>query len=129
MKGVGSIICACSSPFRVWRHCRRRPLRHATSGARRATPELWRHVLLLRPRRALPVCLKQLVRTYRIRRMARINRCGFLLMALINVVQVKLGQLGCGAGGSSAIMPLVPPPWHHAHLHRKLLRRLHPVGA
>lgn len=36
--------------------------------------------------------------------------CGFLTMALVNVVQVKLGRLGCGAGGSAAwgaVIPLV----------------------
>jgi hypothetical protein len=73
------------------------------------------------------LCLKQLVRTYprRIRRSARITRavlrvgillsavgsvagCGFLMMALVNVVQVKLGRLGCGAGGSAAWAAVVP---------------------
>ncbi|GJN25009.1 hypothetical protein PR202_gb12791 [Eleusine coracana subsp. coracana] len=82
------------------------------------------------------LCLKQLVRTYphRIRgssaagvvgRTARINRaalrvgilasavgsvagCGFLMMALVNVVQVKLGRLGCGDGGSAAWAAVVP---------------------
>ncbi|GJN25008.1 hypothetical protein PR202_gb12790 [Eleusine coracana subsp. coracana] len=36
--------------------------------------------------------------------------CGFLMMALVNVVQVKLGRLGCGNGGSvawAAVLPLV----------------------
>lgn len=84
------------------------------------------------------LCLKQLVRTYpaphRRRaasasaaggRTARINRaalrvgilasavgsvagCGFLMMALVNVVQVKLGRLGCGAGGAAAWAAVVP---------------------
>ncbi|GJN09851.1 hypothetical protein PR202_ga27896 [Eleusine coracana subsp. coracana] len=82
------------------------------------------------------LCLKQLVRTYphRIRgssaagvvgRTARINRaalrvgilasavgsvagCGFLMMGLVNVVQVKLGRLGCGDGGSAAWAAVVP---------------------
>lgn len=85
------------------------------------------------------LCLKQIVRTYpqyrrdsgsgsaAVSRTARINRaalrvgilasavgsvcgCGFLMMALVNVVQVKLGRLGCGAGGSAAwgaVIPLV----------------------
>ena len=34
--------------------------------------------------------------------------CGFLMMALVNVVQVKLGRLGCGAGGSAAWAAVVP---------------------
>ncbi|KAG8081105.1 hypothetical protein GUJ93_ZPchr0007g5915 [Zizania palustris] len=34
--------------------------------------------------------------------------CGFLMMALVNVVQVKLGRLGCGAGGSAAWGAVVP---------------------
>ena len=34
--------------------------------------------------------------------------CGFLMMALVNVVQVKLGRLGCGAGGSAALAAVVP---------------------
>ncbi|KAJ1288701.1 hypothetical protein BS78_02G108300 [Paspalum vaginatum] len=80
------------------------------------------------------LCLKQLVRTYRhgagagsagVHRTARINRaalrvgilasavgsvggCGFLMMALVNVVQVKLGRLGCGAGGAAAWAAVVP---------------------
>ncbi|OEL38727.1 hypothetical protein BAE44_0000252 [Dichanthelium oligosanthes] len=84
------------------------------------------------------LCLKQLVRTYYhpphhrrasaaavVGRTARINRgalrvgilasavgsvagCGFLMMALVNVVQVKLGRLGCGAGGSAALAAVVP---------------------
>lgn len=78
------------------------------------------------------LCLKQLVRTYPRRatagavgRTARINRaalrvgilgsavgsvagCGFLMMALVNVVQVKLGRLGCGAGGHAAWAAVVP---------------------
>ncbi|KFK24990.1 hypothetical protein AALP_AA8G052200 [Arabis alpina] len=35
--------------------------------------------------------------------------CGFLMMALINVVQIKLGSLGCGDSGHSyaAIVPLL----------------------
>lgn len=85
------------------------------------------------------LCLKQIVRTYpqychnsgsgstAVSRTARINRaalrvgilasavgsvcgCGFLMMALVNVVQVKLGRLGCGDGGSAAwgaVIPLV----------------------
>lgn len=81
------------------------------------------------------LCLKQLVRTFpphhrqgassAVGRTARINRaalrvgilasavgsvagCGFLMMALVNVVQVKLGRLGCGAGGSAAWAAVVP---------------------
>ncbi|XP_052162791.1 uncharacterized protein LOC127779901 [Oryza glaberrima] len=84
------------------------------------------------------LCLKQIVRThphYRLRsgggggsavsRTAMINRvalrvgilasavgsvcgCGFLMMALVNVVQVKLGRLGCGAGGAAAWGAVVP---------------------
>uniref|UniRef100_A0A0D9WX40 Uncharacterized protein n=1 Tax=Leersia perrieri TaxID=77586 RepID=A0A0D9WX40_9ORYZ len=83
------------------------------------------------------LCLKQIVRTYPSRyghrssgaaaasRTARINRaalrvgivasavgsvcgCGFLMMALVNVVQVKLGRLGCGAGGGAAWGAVVP---------------------
>ncbi|KAG8100226.1 hypothetical protein GUJ93_ZPchr0013g36045 [Zizania palustris] len=84
------------------------------------------------------LCLKQIVRTYphyprraspgstsAVSRTARINRaalrvgilasavgsvcgCGFLMMALVNVVQVKLGLLGCGAGGSAAWGAVVP---------------------
>lgn len=79
------------------------------------------------------LCLKQIVRTFpHYRRSAaavswtaRINRaalrvgilasavgsvcgCGFLMMALVNVVQVKLGRLGCGAGGSAAWAAVVP---------------------
>uniref|UniRef100_A0A453B763 Maternal effect embryo arrest 60 n=3 Tax=Triticinae TaxID=1648030 RepID=A0A453B763_AEGTS len=86
------------------------------------------------------LCLKQIVRTFPHYRRAssaaagaavswtvKINRaalrvgilasavgsvcgCGFLTMALVNVVQVKLGRLGCGAGGSAAwgaVIPLV----------------------
>jgi hypothetical protein len=85
------------------------------------------------------LCLKQIVRTFPHYRhaaagsgsavswTAKINRaalrvgilssavgsvcgCGFLMMALVNVVQVKLGRLGCGAGGSAAwgaVIPLV----------------------
>ncbi|CAD6220538.1 unnamed protein product [Miscanthus lutarioriparius] len=34
--------------------------------------------------------------------------CGFLMMALVNVVQVKLGRLGCGAGGAAAWAAVVP---------------------
>ncbi|TVU39923.1 hypothetical protein EJB05_13367, partial [Eragrostis curvula] len=34
--------------------------------------------------------------------------CGFLMMALVNVVQVKLGRLGCGDGGSAAWAAVVP---------------------
>jgi hypothetical protein len=34
--------------------------------------------------------------------------CGFLMMALVNVVQVKLGRLGCGARGSAAWDVVVP---------------------
>ncbi|KAK3126729.1 hypothetical protein QOZ80_7AG0561480 [Eleusine coracana subsp. coracana] len=34
--------------------------------------------------------------------------CGFLMMALVNVVQVKLGRLGCGNGGSAAWAAVVP---------------------
>lgn len=84
----------------------------------------------------IALCLKQIVRTYtrRLRgtgspvvvgRTARINRvalrvgilasalgsvlgCGFLMMALVHVVQVKLGRLGCGAGGSAAMAAVVP---------------------
>ncbi|AED90944.1 hypothetical protein AtNW77_Chr5g0089091 [Arabidopsis thaliana] len=35
--------------------------------------------------------------------------CGFLMLALINVVQIKLGTLGCGASGHTyaAVVPLV----------------------
>lgn len=80
------------------------------------------------------LCLRQIVRTYpqyrrstgsAVSRTARINRaalrvgilasavgsvcgCGFLMMALVNVVQVKLGRLGCGAGGSAAWGAVVP---------------------
>uniref|UniRef100_A0A0E0LIU0 Maternal effect embryo arrest 60 n=1 Tax=Oryza punctata TaxID=4537 RepID=A0A0E0LIU0_ORYPU len=82
------------------------------------------------------LCLKQIVRThphYRrggsasaaVSRTAMINRvalrvgilasavgsvcgCGFLMMALVNVVQVKLGRLGCGAGGAAAWGAVVP---------------------
>lgn len=34
--------------------------------------------------------------------------CGFLMLALVNVVQVKLGRLGCGDGGSAALAAVVP---------------------
>lgn len=34
--------------------------------------------------------------------------CGFLMMALVNVVQVKLGRLGCGEGGAAAWAAVVP---------------------
>ncbi|KAF8731803.1 hypothetical protein HU200_015741 [Digitaria exilis] len=34
--------------------------------------------------------------------------CGFLMLALVNVVQVKLGRLGCGDGGSAAWAAVVP---------------------
>ncbi|XP_062188043.1 uncharacterized protein LOC133891342 [Phragmites australis] len=37
-----------------------------------------------------------------------VGGCGFLMMALVNVVQVKLGRLGCGAGGSAALVAVVP---------------------
>ncbi|XP_062188684.1 uncharacterized protein LOC133891970 [Phragmites australis] len=37
-----------------------------------------------------------------------VGGCGFLMMALVNVVQVKLGRLGCGAGGSAAWAAVVP---------------------
>jgi hypothetical protein len=85
------------------------------------------------------LCLKQIVRTFphyrhaaagsgsAVNWTAKINRaalrvgilssavgsvcgCGFLMMALVNVVQVKLGRLGCGTGGSAAwgaVIPLV----------------------
>ncbi|XP_072996959.1 uncharacterized protein [Typha latifolia] len=74
------------------------------------------------------LCLKQAIRTIRPpggARAARMNRavlrggilacaagsvfgCGFLMLALVNVVQVKLGRLGCGGGASlGAIVPLV----------------------
>ncbi|MQL69295.1 hypothetical protein Taro_001611 [Colocasia esculenta] len=33
--------------------------------------------------------------------------CGFLMMALVNVVQVKLGRLGCAGASAGAIVPLV----------------------
>ena len=34
--------------------------------------------------------------------------CGFLMMALINVVQIKVGTLSCGSGHAfAAIVPLV----------------------
>ncbi|XP_010423404.1 PREDICTED: uncharacterized protein LOC104768788 [Camelina sativa] len=35
--------------------------------------------------------------------------CGFLMLALINVVQIKLGTLGCGASGHTyaAVVPLL----------------------
>uniref|UniRef100_A0A0D9XW38 Uncharacterized protein n=1 Tax=Leersia perrieri TaxID=77586 RepID=A0A0D9XW38_9ORYZ len=84
------------------------------------------------------LCLKQIVRTYPSQhyprrsfgsaatsRTARINRaalrvgivasavgsmcgCGFLMMALVNVVQVKLSRLRCGAGGGAAWGAVVP---------------------
>jgi hypothetical protein len=82
------------------------------------------------------LCLKQLVRTYPHRiggtgsssvvgRTARINRAalrvgilasavgsvlgsGFLMLALINVVQTRFGWLGCGPGGSAAWAAVVP---------------------
>ncbi|CAN6203482.1 unnamed protein product [Urochloa humidicola] len=40
--------------------------------------------------------------------MGSVAGCGFLMMALVNVVQVKLGRLGCGAGGSAAWAAVVP---------------------
>ncbi|XP_039132448.1 uncharacterized protein LOC120269183 [Dioscorea cayenensis subsp. rotundata] len=76
-------------------------------------------------------CLKQAVRLTRSRRSdlsplaVRVNRtvlragimacavgsvfgCGFLTLALVNVVQVKLGRLGCGSSVAvGAIVPLV----------------------
>lgn len=33
--------------------------------------------------------------------------CGFLMLALVNVVQIKLGKLGCAAASAGAIVPLV----------------------
>ena len=34
--------------------------------------------------------------------------CGFLMMALVNVVQLKLGTLACGSGKAiAAVVPLV----------------------
>jgi hypothetical protein len=34
--------------------------------------------------------------------------CGFLVMVLVNVVQVKLGRIGCGADGFAAWAAVVP---------------------
>ncbi|KAG1339285.1 hypothetical protein COCNU_04G015910 [Cocos nucifera] len=74
------------------------------------------------------LCLKQAIRLVHppgTPRAARVNRallragilasavgsvfgCGFLMLALVNVVQVKLGRLGCGGSASAgAIAPLV----------------------
>ncbi|XP_010905391.1 uncharacterized protein [Elaeis guineensis] len=74
------------------------------------------------------LCLKQAIRLVHppgSSRAARVNRallragilasavgsvfgCGFLMLALVNVVQVKLGRLGCGGSASAgAIAPLV----------------------
>ncbi|KAL5568967.1 hypothetical protein UlMin_025542 [Ulmus minor] len=37
-----------------------------------------------------------------------VSGCGFLMLALVNVVQIKLGSLGCGSSDTyAAIIPLV----------------------
>lgn len=33
--------------------------------------------------------------------------CGFLMLALVNVVQIKLGRLGCSGATAAAVVPLV----------------------
>ncbi|XP_078446452.1 uncharacterized protein LOC144715590 [Wolffia australiana] len=33
--------------------------------------------------------------------------CGFLVLALVNVVQIKLGRLGCAAAAAAAVVPLL----------------------
>ena len=33
--------------------------------------------------------------------------CGFLMMALVNVVQIKLGRVGCAGAAAAAIVPLL----------------------
>ncbi|XP_072961004.1 uncharacterized protein [Typha angustifolia] len=72
------------------------------------------------------LALKQAIRLARRhgRHVARVNRamfrfgilasavgsmsgCGFLMLALVNVVQIKLGRLGCGAASTIAIISLV----------------------
>ncbi|WOL14927.1 hypothetical protein Cni_G23708 [Canna indica] len=75
------------------------------------------------------LCLKQAVRLVRPHghrrvRTARVNKallragivasaagsvfgCGFLMLALVNVVQIKLGTLGCSGAATGAIVPLV----------------------
>ncbi|CAL9097311.1 unnamed protein product [Musa acuminata var. zebrina] len=71
------------------------------------------------------LCLKQAVHLARPHgRSARVNRallragivasalgsvfgCGFLMLALVNVVQIKLGTLGCSGPALGAVVPLV----------------------
>lgn len=75
----------------------------------------------------IALCLKQAIRILRPPhgpRALRVNRaalragilasavgsvagCGFLMMALVDVVQIKLGRLGCGGAAVGAVIPLV----------------------
>jgi hypothetical protein len=72
----------------------------------------------------IALCLKQAIRIVRSHGSARINRfglragilvcatgsvfaCIFLMLALINVVQVRLGRISCGGAALGAVLPLV----------------------
>jgi hypothetical protein len=99
------------------RRRRRRPGRALRGGGPRRVrprqlPRAGLRVLpLLQPRRALPQVARPHLPAPRVgillSAVGSVAGCGFLMMAVVNVVQVKLGRLGCGAAWA-AVVPLVP---------------------